>query len=44
MTSSDSHVNGNGVVAAAMVVLFVVAVMGANFVIDLMAHVFGRGL
>lgn len=40
MSSSNSQVNGNGAVATAMVILFIVAVMGANWVIDTMAHAF----
>lgn len=40
MTSSNSQVNGNGAVATAMVILFIVAVMFANWAIEAMAHAF----
>ena len=42
MTSSDSQVNGNGVVATVPVVGFIVAVMAANFFIDSLAWAWGR--
>ena len=44
MTSSDAQVNGNGVLAMALVVLFVVGIMGASFIIDRIAWAYGAVL
>ena len=44
MTSSDAQVNGNGVLAVALVVLFVVGIMGASFIIDRIAWAYGAVL
>lgn len=43
MTSTDGQVNGSGLIALALVVGFIVAIMGCSFLIDRLAWALGRG-